>query len=134
MVARLLKKARKSKYDRLLSKCWGIKAVFHSVNFRPWRFFCWSFKKSCFGNIETTLGKTCENVKLTLKSHLLLIDVFLGISRLFSGFVPGIYLLWWWYLFALLLLIYFNKLQEEGEGGCLRHRVHTQLSLSYFFL
>ena len=51
-----LKKARKSEYDRLLlSKCWGIEAVFHSVNFHP--FFCWSLKKSCCDNIETTLRK-----------------------------------------------------------------------------
>ena len=152
---------KQEKLNILLSKGWGIKAVFHLVNFCLWRFFCWSFKKSCRDNIETTLGKTfmwkcginffeitllphrcflrnfsfifwgcswhlfvvmiificfiVESVILTfLKSHFLLIrlliDVFLEISHLFSGVVPGIHLLWWWYLFALLLLFYFNKL------------------------
>ena len=31
----------------LVSKCWGIKEVFHSVNFRTWRFFCRPLKKGC---------------------------------------------------------------------------------------
>ena len=126
----------------LLSKCWGIKAVFHSVNFCLWRSLCWSYRKNFCDNIETTLGKTfmwkcdinffeitlllhrgllgnlsfifwgcswywfvviiifirfiVESVISTfLKSHFLLIrlliDVFLGISHLFSGIVPGIH-------------------------------------------
>ena len=28
----------------LVSKYWGINAVLHTVDFCPWRFFCWSFK------------------------------------------------------------------------------------------
>ena len=77
----------------LLSKVWGIKAVFYSVNFRPWRFFCWTFERNCGNNIEATLGKihSCESVILTfLKSHFLLVGVFLRISCLFLG---GLFLL-----------------------------------------
>ena len=58
----LLKNVRESTAENnsqiLLTKCWGVKEVFHAVNFRQWRFFCGSFKKSCCDNIETTLGKT----------------------------------------------------------------------------
>ena len=102
--------------DNILSKCRGIKAVFHSVNFFPWRFFCWSFEKSCCDNIKTTLTKTfmwkCDtNFFEIMLPHRCLLGNLLFI---FGGiFVP-------WYSFvvmmlvALLSLIYFNKLLEEA--------------------
>ena len=102
--------------DNILSKYWGIKSVFHSVIFFPWRFFCWSFEKRCCDNIKTTLMKTfmwkCDTnfFEITLP-HRCLLGNFLFI---FGGiFVP-------WYSFvvmmfvALLSLIYFNKLLEEA--------------------
>ena len=44
----------------LVSKYWGTKAVFHTIDFYSRGIFCWSFKTkaaSC-DNIQTTLGKT----------------------------------------------------------------------------
>ena len=62
--------------------------VFHSVNFCLWRFFCWSFNKSCWDNVETTLGKTfmwkCDInfFEITLLPHRCLLGNF---SFIFGG-------------------------------------------------
>ena len=64
----------------VLSKCWGNKAVFHSVNLRSLRFFCWSLKK--------TLGRTfmwkCDFnfFQITLPPHSCLLGNF---SFIFGG-------------------------------------------------
>ena len=74
-----------------LSKGWGVKAVFHSLNSRPWRFFCLSFKNVVTISKQLSGKYWCESMISTfLNSHFLLIDVFLGISRLISGVAPGI--------------------------------------------
>ena len=67
-------------------------AFFHLVNVRSWKFFCWIFKKFVLPISKELSGKHwCQSVISTfLKSHFLLIDVFLGISRLLSGVVSGI--------------------------------------------
>ena len=59
-----------------------------SVNFRPWRFFCWSLKKNCRDNIEITLGKTfrlkCDInfFEITLPPHRSLLG---NLSFVFGG-------------------------------------------------
>ena len=53
-----------------------------------------------------------HSYQVFLKLHCLLIVVFLGISLLLMGIVPGIHLQYkWWYLFS--VLIYFNKLIKK---------------------
>ena len=44
--------------NTLVSKYWGIKTDFHTVDFSPWKFFCWNFK---------TKVASCENIKTTLQ-------------------------------------------------------------------
>ena len=83
----------------LLSKCWGIKAVFHSVNFCLWRSLCWSYRKNFCGNIETTLGKTfmwkCDInfFEITLLPHR---GLFRNLSFIFWGC--------FWYSFAVMIV------------------------------
>ena len=79
----------------LLSKCGGIKEVFRSVNFRPGDFSAEVFKKVVVIISKQLSGKhSCASVISTfLKSHFLLVDVFLRISCLFCGVAPGIHLL-----------------------------------------
>ena len=102
--------------DNILSKCWGIKSVFHSVIFFRWRFFCWSFEKRCCDNIKTTLMKTfmwkCDTnfFEITLPQRCLLgnfLFIFGGIFLPWYSFVVMMFV-------ALLSLIYFNKLLEEA--------------------
>ena len=45
----------------LVSKYWGIKTVFPTVDFCPWTFFCWNFK---------TKVVSCENTQATLQKTL----------------------------------------------------------------
>ena len=87
----------------LLSKCWGIKEVFHSVNFCLWNFLPEVLKKASVAISKQLLGKHLFEsvISAFLKSYFFLIEVFLGISHLFSGVVPGIHFLWLLYLSAL---------------------------------
>ena len=69
-------------------------AVFNTVHFYRSTFLCVSLKTktvSC-DNIQTTLGKIFMSKCTFLKSHFLLIVVFLGITLLFSEVVPGTHL------------------------------------------
>ena len=85
-----------------LSKCWGIKAVFHWVSFCPLRFLCWIFKKKLFLQYQTNSGEHSSEsvISAFLKSHFLLIDVFLGIFCLFLGGSS-------WYSFVLMMIFTF---------------------------
>ena len=86
----------------LLSKCWRIKAVFHSVNFCLWRFFCWSLQKSFCDNIKITLGTTFKlkchinSFEITLPPNRCLLENFLFI---FGGCS--------WYSFVLMMIFTF---------------------------
>ena len=80
----------------LVSKYWGTKAAFHTIDFHPRRIFCGSFKAkpvSC-DNIQTTLGKTfmskCDinYFEITLPPHSCLLVNLSIIVRV----VPGIHL------------------------------------------
>ena len=105
----LLEKVKKTQDiidNFLVSKYWGIKAVFLIADFCPWRFFYRSFKTigAICDDIQTTLQKTFRSkcdINF-LKSHFLLIAVFLGISlSLFWGLLlvficsNDIYTLYW---------------------------------------
>ena len=80
---------------------WGIKAVFRTVGFCQWRFFCWSSKtKAVSSEISKQLSRKHSDqiVILTfLKLHILLIAVMrihllfydLGISLPLLRLVPG---------------------------------------------
>ena len=82
----------------LRSKYWVIKAVFHLADFRPWRFFCWSFKKR---TIVTKLKQfSGENIHLkvwffevTLPRHRCLLGNF---SFILGGCS--------WYSFAMVMM------------------------------
>ena len=81
------------------SKSWGTKAVFHWVNFRPWKFFCSSLEKSCSDNTEIILGKTfmwkCDiNIfEITLRHHKCLLGNF-------SFILGGCF----WYSFVMMMI------------------------------
>ena len=85
----------------LLSKCCrlGINAVFHSVYFRSWRFFCWSLKKSCCDNIEITLGKTFK-----LKSDINFFEITLLPHRCHLGNFSFIFGGCSWYSFVVMMI------------------------------
>ena len=84
--------------DNILSKCWGIKAVFCSVNFFLGDFSAEVLKKGVvIISKQLSWKHSCESVIPTFLKSRYLIDVFLGIFCLFLGvfFFPGIHLLWW---------------------------------------
>ena len=106
----------------LLSKCWGIKAAFHSVNFRPLRFFCWISKESCSDNIELTLGKTfmwkCDInfFEITFPPHRCLLGNFLfifwGFFLLFICFDDDLYSLYCYWFISI------NEFKKQTTPGC----------------
>ena len=106
------------------SKYWGTKAAFHTTDFCPQRFFCWSFKTEAVGcdNILTTLEKTfmskCDInfFKIILSPH----SFHLGNFFITVGVVPGIHFYWWWYLFS--TLIYYDKLIKQSPWRCSRKK------------
>ena len=74
----------------LVSKSAGTKTAFHTIDFHPRGIFCWSFKTKAVSRdiiCKQLLGKhSCQSVILTiLKSHFLLIVVFLWICLLLLG-------------------------------------------------
>ena len=83
----------------LLSKCWGIKVVLHSVNFRPWRFFCWSLKKDCCDNIEITLEKTSKS-----KCDINFFEISLPLHRCLLGKFSFIFGGCSWYSFVVMMI------------------------------
>ena len=85
-----------------VSKYWGTKTVFHTIDFCPQRFFCWSFKTKAVScdNIQTTPRKTfmskCDInfFEITLTPH----SCLLGNFSIAVGVCS-------WYLFVVMTFI-----------------------------
>ena len=109
----------------LVSKYWGTKAAFHTIDFHPRGIFCWSFKTKAvsYDNIQTTLGKTLMskcNINY-FEIAFLLIVVFLWIYLLLLGLFlvficsdDDIYSLYWF--------ISINWFKKQSTWRCSRKK------------
>ena len=75
------------------------KAVSHSVNFRPWRFFCWSLRKICCNNIGITLRET-----FTWKCDINFFEITLHHHRCVHGNFSFVFGGCSWYSFVVMMI------------------------------